>query len=188
MNGSWSLRLLDPIEDADLFRQAYAWRPKAKAHAQPDRMPFEEFSADRSDQVTIGLFNGELRAVYFLHETEPGNYQAHFTSQRYVPRSVLLAGAAQVARDFFAAGASEIHAWVTPRNTALTQFLLDLGFVCVEQTQFCCERIGIVSTMPTDRNQRSYVKYSLKVNEDRSQRQEAKLDHEPDDQLVGNNE
>src|ERR1043165_1494360 len=111
MSDSWSLRLLDPVEDLDLFREAYSWRPKPKSHAQPDRMPFEEFAADRDDQITIGLFNGRLAAVYFLHETEPGNFQAHFTSSRGIPRDVLLSGAARVAEDFFAAGAKEIHAW-----------------------------------------------------------------------------
>lgn len=171
----YSLRLLDPVDDADLFREAYSWRPKPKAHAQPDRMPFEEFAADHDDQITVGLFNGELRAVYFLHETEPGNFQAHFTSQRNVSRDALLAGAAQVARDFFAAGAKEIHAWVTKRNTALRLFLTTLGFKCVGETQFCCAETEFRSTMPSDRNQRSFVKYSLKVNQDRDQRKEAEF-------------
>lgn len=179
MNG-FSLKLLDPTEDADLFRQAYEWRPKPKAHAQPDRMPFEEFAAIRDDQITIGLFNGELRAVYFLHETEPGNFQAHFTSQRNVPREVLLNGAAQVARDFFAAGATEIHAWVTERNTALRQFLTHLGFACVGETQFCCSGTQFRSTMPPDRYRR-FVKYALKVNDNGTFGQKAGIQDEPND-------
>lgn len=182
MNGSWFLRLLDPIEDADLFREAYSWRPKAKSHAQPDRMPFEEFAADRDDQLTIGLFNGELAAVYFLHETGPGNFQAHFTSRRNVPRETLLTGAAQVARDFFTAGANEIHAWVTERNTALKQFLKELGFICVGATQFRCKERNSALTMSPDRNRR-FVKYSLKVNPDRHFRQEA--DFHPNLDIVG---
>lgn len=180
MNG-YSLRLLDPVEDADLFREAYSWRPRSKVHVQPDRMPFEEFSAVRDDQITIGLFNGHLAAVYFLHETEPGNFQAHFTSQRGVPRDVLLMGAARVAQDFFAAGANEIHAWVTERNTALTHFLTQLGFECVERTQLSCIRAELSSTMPPDRNQRVFEKYSLKVNSDGTFRQEANIHHEPND-------
>lgn len=175
MSDSWCLRLLDPVEDAALFGEAYSWRPKPKAHAQPDRMPFEEFSAVRDDQITIGLFNGQLRAVYFLHETEPGNFQAHFTSQRGVPRETLLLAAGQVAHDFFAAGASEIHAWVTERNTALKHFLGQLGFTCVDSTQIHCVERHSARTMTPDRNQRTFVKYSLKVNPDRTFRQKAKL-------------
>lgn len=178
----FSLRLLDPVEDADLFREAYSWRPEPKVHVQPDRMPFEEFVADRDDQITIGLFNGSLAAVYFLHETEPGNFQAHFTSRRDVSRGTLLSAAAQVARDFFAAGATEIHAWVTERNTALKHFLCQLGFVCVDATQLSCQRVELSSTMPPDsRNQRTFVKYSLKVNPDRSLRQDAEIHLEPND-------
>ena len=180
MNG-YSLRLLDPVEDAGLFREAYSWRPKPKAHAQPDRMPFEEFSAVRDDQITIGLLNGQLAAVYFLHETGPGNFQAHFTARRDVPRDTLLAGAAQVAKDFFAAGANEIHAWVTERNTALKHFLTHLGFECVERTQLSCARTEFRSTMSPDRNQRVFEKYSLKVNSDRPKRQEADFHNEPND-------
>lgn len=168
---SYSLRLLDPTEDADLFRLAYLWRSRPKSHVQPDRMPFEEFAAVRDDQIAVGLFNGTLRAVYFLHETEPGNYQAHFTSEHGLSREALLAGAAQVAHDFFEAGATQIHAWVTERNGPLRSFLEALGFECVAVQQFTGQDDTDRSTMPPVRYQR-FVKYVLMVNSHRSKRQE----------------
>lgn len=161
----YALRLLEPREDADLFRLAYSWRERPKPHVQPDRMPFEEFAADRDDQIAIGLFNGGLRAVYFLHETEPAVYQAHFTSERVVSRETLLAGAAQVASDFFDAGATQIHAWVTERNGPLRSFLEALGFQCVATAQFSTGQDDTDrSTMPSVRYQR-FVKYVLMVND-----------------------
>jgi hypothetical protein len=176
---NFALRLLDPGKDADLYRQAYSWRPAPKTHVQPDRMSFADFIGP--DGIAIGLFDDELCAVYFLHETAAGNFQAHFTSRRGVARETLLTAAAQVAEDFFAAGATEIHAWVTERNTALRHFLTHLGFICVERAQFCCAPTEFRATMTPDRNQRSFVKYSLKVNQDRNFRQKAKFDLEPDD-------
>lgn len=168
------LRLLEPTADAKLFRLAYNWRQRPKSHVQPDRMPFEEFAADRDDQIAIGLFNGELRAVYFLHETEPGNYQAHFTSQRQVPRGSLLAGAEQVIDDFFRAGAIQIHAFVTERNTPLKVFLTQLGFTEAGTQQFPCQNDTDVSNIP-QRSTRAFVKYVLMVNDHRTFRQETRI-------------
>lgn len=167
------LRLLDPLEDADLFRLAYSWRERPKRHIQPDRMPFEEFAANRDDQIAVGLFNGELRAVYFLHETEPGVYQAHFTSERGLCRKVLLTGAECVIDDFFRAGATQIHAWVTERNTPLRVFLSQLGFIETSTQTFPCQNDTDRSSMPLTRNQRLFVKYVLMVNDHRFKRQKA---------------
>lgn len=159
---SYCLRLLDLAEDAPLFHQAYEWRNKPKSHAQPDRMSFEDFIAP--DGITIGLFNGELQAVYFLHETEPGNFQCHFTSQRQVAREALLAAARQVAEDFFAAGAVELHAWVTPRNRPLRSFLESIGFTCVEMKHFTCTGPTTGATLPASgaTSARCFVKYVLR--------------------------
>lgn len=167
----WHLRLLDPATDATLFRLAYSWRERPKRHTQPDRMPFEEFAAVRDDQIAVGLFNGTLRALYFLHETEPSAYQAHFTSERGVAREVLLAGAAQVIDDFFSTGATQIHAWVTERNTPLRSFLESLGFTVAELKRFPLQNDSGVSNM-SSRNQRTFVKYVLMVNDNRNFRQE----------------
>lgn len=165
---SYYLRLLDPAEDTPLFHQAYEWRNKPKSHAQPDRMSFEDFTAP--DGITIGLFNGELQAVYFLHETEPGNFQCHFTSQRQVPRETLLTAARQVAEDFFTAGATELHAWVTPRNRPLRSFLESIGFTVAGVSLFPCQAEEGVSNIPR-RNQRPFVKYVLTVNDNQAQPQ-----------------
>jgi hypothetical protein len=132
----YQLRLLSPREDIDLYREAYLWRERPKKHVQPDRMSFEGFSSEDPRHIAIGLFNGQLLAVYFLHETEPGNFQAHFTSQRNVPYFPLLEGARKVTKAILENGGSEIHAWITPRNRVLKKFLETLQFAPVETKSF----------------------------------------------------
>ncbi len=161
----YSLSLLDPQTDHDLYVEAYSWRGQ-KRHAQPDRMPLEVFASDDPSHLTIGLFNGELCAVYFLHETEPSIYQAHFTSRRGLSKEILLAGAAEVAKVIFTYGGTEIHGWVTERNEPLRSFLEDLGFKCVTALQQSCGQDDTDGTTlpPDERNPRSrvFVKYVLK--------------------------
>lgn len=161
----YQLRLLNPLEDGDLYRVAYSWREKAKKHVQPDRMSLEEFSSDNPCHLTIGLFNGELLAVYFLHETEPSIYQAHFTSRRDVPYQTLLEGARKVAEQVLTNGGTEIHAWITPRNKPLRQFLEALGFTPTETKSFPKNK-GIESDSVCE-----FVKFVLMGNTTGSQRQ-----------------
>lgn len=130
-----SLRLLQPEQDVDLFRRAYDWRGQKK-HVQPDRMPFEVFSAPDPSHIAVGLFNGELLAVYFLHEIEPSKFQAHFTSQRGVSRQVLLNGAQKVIKAFLENGATQIEAWIQERNRPLRRFVETLGFLETETCAF----------------------------------------------------
>lgn len=158
---NYFIRLLDPSADLDLYHEAYDWR-RPKRHVQPDRMSFADFIAP--DGIAIGLFNGELQAVYFLHETEAGCFQCHFTSRRKVPRILLLAAARQVTRDFFSAGARELHAWVIPRNRALRSFLESLGFICVEEKQFSCQNDTEGATLPDGgaTSARCFAKYVLR--------------------------
>ena len=158
------LRLLDPTTDSDLYREAYHWRSTPKRHAQPDRMPLKTFTADDPRHLTIGLFNGELQAVYFLHETEPGDFQCHFTSQRNVPRGPVLEGARLTAQLLLENGATQLHAWVTERNRPLRQFLTDLGFVDTDRQQFPCQNDTDGGRLPVEGNQpsKTFVKYVLK--------------------------
>lgn len=162
----YQLRLLNPLEDIDLFRQAYSWRNRPKKHVQPDRMSFEDFSSDDPRHLAIGLFNGQLLAVYFLHETEPGNFQAHFTSQRGVPYSPLMEGAREVAKTILQNGGKKIHAWITPRNTALRKFLEGLDFTPAETKSFPKNKDS-----ESDRVQ-EFVKYVLMENDHRTFGQE----------------
>jgi hypothetical protein len=81
MDGLLELRLLNPATDLHLYGQAYNWR-RPKRRILPGRMSFAEFTDPNA--LAIGLFNGELLAVYFLHEVEPRVFQAHFTSRRNV--------------------------------------------------------------------------------------------------------
>lgn len=158
----YTLRLLDPATDRLLYELAYSWRTRRKSHVQPDRMPLETFASDDPRHLTIGLFNGELQAVYFLREWEPSKYEAHLTSRRDLPREVLLNGARAVASLLLTNGATEICAWVTKRNMPLRSFLTQLGFVETETTQIPCASVSDCPTIPPERNHRIFVRYSLK--------------------------
>lgn len=131
---SYLLRLLDPAVDLDLYSLAYAWRSSPKRHTQPDRMSFEDFTDPNA--LAIGLFNGELQAVYFLHETEPGDFQFHLTSRRGFSRSVLLEAGCLILTQILENGATKIHAWIIPRNRPLRLLALESGFQKVESREF----------------------------------------------------
>lgn len=158
----YQLRLLDPSIDRALYETAYQWRSKPKKHVQPDRMPLKDFLADDPRHLTIGLFNGELQAVYFLDEFEPTKYEAHFSSRRDVSRETLLSGASTVASLLLSNGATEICAWVTKRNTPLRSFLESLGFTPDSVSEFPCQEGEDSPTLHPERNQRIFVRYSLK--------------------------
>src|ERR1043165_8080939 len=162
MNGYY-LRLLDPVVDLDLYREAYSWRAEPRRRVLPDRMSFADFTAP--DGIAVGLFNGDLQAVFFLHEIEPRDFQCHFSARRKVLRETLLAGAAQVACDFFAAGAEQLHAWVTPRSP-LRRFLTDLGFARDASKEFTCQNDTEGSTLPSNggNQPREFVKYVLRAS------------------------
>lgn len=165
----YELRLLDPASDLPLFEEAYEWRSRLKKHAQPDRMSFETFTDPAA--LAIGLFNGEFCAVYWLWETEPKCFEAHFTSKRGTPRSLLLTGAGEVIENILAHSGTEIHAWVTTRNGALRHFLKDLQFVAQEESQITCQPVSGCPTLPTDAHleHRSFVKYVLRTTPNRTQ-------------------
>ena len=117
------LRCLNPATEIDLFREAYEWRTRGR-----DRMPFESFAADDPSQIVMGLFNGQLEAVYFFHQYEPGKFEAHFTSNRKAPKQDVLAGAHRVVQILLENGATEITAWVMGRSLPLQRFVETLGF------------------------------------------------------------
>lgn len=175
---SYILRLLDPLTDQPLFAAAYNWRSAPKRHTQPDRLPFAVFADNNPAHLAIGLFNGELQAVYFMIEVEPSIYEAHFTSQRNVSREVLLEGAQQVADAVLSNGGSEIHAWVTPRNKPLQSFLGALGFTATGSQIFPCQNDTDGASLSSDRNQRMFVKYSLQVDDHRIKRHQAEVNPE----------
>lgn len=166
----YELRLLDPATEQHLFREAFDWR-SPKSHVQPDRMPFKEFAKVCDTQLTVGLFNGELQAVYHLIETEPSVYEAHFTTRRGLSREIALLGAKETARLLLENGASQIDAWVTMRSP-LRKFLEELGFSCVTVQHFTCAQDEDVSKLSANRNQRLFVKYSLQVDDHRIKRPE----------------
>lgn len=156
---NYELRLLDPATEQHLFAESYNWRAP-KSHVQPDRMAFEDFAAINDTQITIGLFNGELQAVYFLQEVEPSVYQAHFTTRRGLSREIALQGARETAKLLLENGASQIDAWVTIRSP-LRRFLTDLGFQETGEQIICGQNDTDDSKLLSDRNQREFLRYSL---------------------------
>jgi hypothetical protein len=131
-----TLRPLDPIDDLELYREAYDWRQTPKRHTSAPQLPFESFIDNDPTHLTIGLFNGELLAVYFLREWEPTKYEAHFTSKKNVPRETLLLGAKAILNLMLDNGATEVDALILPTNKPLRQFVTDLGMEYVEDLDF----------------------------------------------------
>lgn len=130
------LRLLDPIEDIELFREAYNWRPHPKRHAQTNRAPFESFISDDPRQMVIGLFNDQFIAAFVLYEFDPQRYECHFTSRRGSSKETLIEGGKQIRDACLQNGAKELCAWVTKRNLALKAYLESLGFSPAEEKEF----------------------------------------------------
>lgn len=76
------LRAIDPKTELELLREAFSWRTSPKRNTRINRMPFEQFSADYSNQVVMGLFNGtqetstrETVVVQSTHENSQNNVQ-----------------------------------------------------------------------------------------------------------------
>ena len=159
----YKLRPLDPEEDIELFRVAYNWRSTPKRHTQPTRMPFETFSANNPTQLVIGLFNGELQAVYAIVEWEPRRFEVHFTSAKSAPKEPVRLGAQQVLNFMLENGAKEVVAFVVSRNRPLRRFVESIGFRSEARVAFLtCAEIANESNM-TQRDQRKvFTKYAIR--------------------------
>ena len=153
------LRLLDPATDLDLFRRAYDWRTP-KRHTQPTRMSFESFTDTDPTQTVVGLFNGELQAVYLLHEYQPYHFDVHMTSDRSAPRENVLEGARRVLRCLFDGGAKEVSALIIARNQPLCHFVEAIGMHRVSRMRFSsCTDVSKGDSIDP-RNQRTFLKYA----------------------------
>ena len=122
------LRALDPAADIELFRESFSWRTSPKKHVRVNRMPFEEFSANYSNQVVMGLWNGQLCAVYLFREIAPKVFESHFTSRKNAKVEDVFAGGKTMLNWFHSQGA-EVQATVVERNRPLRAFVEALGFV-----------------------------------------------------------
>jgi hypothetical protein len=160
------LQLLQPETDLELFKTSWGWRTP-KGHISAEQMPFETYSATNATHLTVGLFNGELIAVYFFVEWAPLRYEGHFTSKRGVPRETLLVGARAILNGLLSNGALEVSALIRPANKPLRQFVTDLGMVKVGCVEFTCIEDIQQCIFYAPRNQRSkvYVKY-VKMKDD----------------------
>ncbi len=137
-------------------------------------MSFEDFAKDDPSQIALGLFNGELQAVYFFHEIAPNTFQSHFTSSRKADRGLVLAGAITLVK-WFEQNDLIMVAYIHRRNIPLRRFVEDAGLVgLVDTEKSCCQNdTGGGTVSPTTQ---LWVEYrSLQVNRHRVERQ--KTDH-----------
>lgn len=130
------LRVLDPVEDIELFKEAYSWRTRPKKHVQPNRAPFKSFVSDDPRQMVIGLFNGQFIAAFVFYEFDPQQYECHFTSRRGSSKENLIEGGKQIRDACLQNGAKELCAWITKRNLALKSYLEALDFSPIEEREF----------------------------------------------------
>lgn len=126
------LRALNPQTEQELFQQAYNWRNNPRKN----RLSFEDFAKDDPSQITLGLFNGELQAVYFFHQIGPNTFQCHFTSKRTADRGLVLAGAATLVR-WFQENNLEMVAYIHRRNIPLQRFAQDAGLALRDTNSDC---------------------------------------------------
>ena len=131
------LRPLDVVDDANLFRESYNWRPKHRK-TQPNPMSLEQFMSNDPSQLTIGLFNGDFLAVYVLQEVEPAKFQVHFTSSRKADPEDVIAGARQVLAFMLENGGKEVWAYIVARNDPVRRFVESVGFEFDSFEEMCC--------------------------------------------------
>ncbi len=155
MTDSLILRPIDPVTEQELFKTAYSWRSKTrKRHIQPDRLAFDDFASTDPTQIVMGLFNGELQAVYMFREWSPNYLEGHFTSSRNAPRKNVLVGARHVLEWLLANGAEEVSAFVRPRNTPIRRFVEEIGFKRHSYVIFTC-----LSDLEAGTMQTTFIKY-----------------------------
>lgn len=135
-NSSLLLRSLDPVTERHLFEVAYNWRLKPKRHTQPDRMPLEDFAATDPTQVVLGLFNGELQAVYLARDVGNARCELHYTCQRHTPREYLVWAGGTIVNWLRGNGWREVGVWLIPRNRAYVRMAEDCGLSQCESAEF----------------------------------------------------
>lgn len=127
------LRALDPEKDLDLFREAYDWRTSRRYETEASgTIPFEEFASYKPTEVSMGLFNGELIAVYLIQQRGPHLFQVHFASRRKTARDDALSGALTLRDWLLRDGDAEIFGWIleawTGANHPIHRFAIACGF------------------------------------------------------------
>ncbi len=161
----WQLRLLDPVSDLDLYHEAFSWR-QPKRHLSLPRIDWDDFTANNPTNLTIGLFNGELQALYFFQEYYPRHFEAHFTTRKGVPRETVLQGGKEVLDLILSNGGEQVDALILPVNRPLRRFVTQLGFTQVGHCEFStCEDLLKGSSILT-RNQRReqmFVRYAKRA-------------------------
>jgi RimJ/RimL family protein N-acetyltransferase len=89
---------------------------------------FEGFSKGDPNQIVMGLFNGQLCAVYVIYQVGPGKFDTHYTSRRKTPKEYVLAGAQACLKWLLDNGAVEVAAYVSEHNKPMAAFVEAIGF------------------------------------------------------------
>lgn len=125
------LRALDYKLDREHFRTAYSWRT-AKRLERGGVISFDEFASAKPDEISWGLFNEELLAVYLLQQRSATSFQVHFATKKGADKQVLIAGARKLRDVMFQNGALELFGYLLPEharpNHPLRQFATAVGF------------------------------------------------------------
>lgn len=129
---SYRLRVLDPVTDLEHFRAAYSWRTARRLERGARVIPFEEFARARQGELSWGLFNGELIALYLLQQRSLTSFQVHLATRKRADKQALIAGARKVRDVMFQNGTTELFGYLLPEHARpshpLREFAEAVGF------------------------------------------------------------
>ncbi len=130
------IRRLNPVDDEALLHTAYLWdqdRPlwfrQMDAVYGPDDFNAYIEAAKGEKRIDVGVFDGELIAVFVLSERSPDRFEVHVMAKRSLNNRILVEAAYQIRWQLFERGAKSISGWVASRNRPLLNLASMVGFV-----------------------------------------------------------
>lgn len=132
------IRRLDPVKDADLYRQAYRWtleaprwlRDCAKVFEAPDEDSYIAEAATPG-RVDIGIFVPEFTGMISLVIRGVDVYEAYIAAKRHSPLELLSHAVLDIYNTMVGYGMQQTFVWIAARNRAILQLCEGVGF---EQT------------------------------------------------------
>ena len=133
------IRALDPDVDWIHFRDAYNWRTQKRLARMPEGVvSFEDFSNPLPNEAALGMFNGQLEALFLIQDRGMGLFEVHFTNRQGLEKDLLAAGALTVKNRLFEQGAREIYGWLREKharpNHPIRRFAESIGFFLDKQS------------------------------------------------------
>lgn len=128
------IRALQPTEK-NLFAQAHGWTKDApawfrSAEAVFGWKTFEDYyrQACEPNQVSFGVFDGELIALIALVERARGIFEAELSARRGADVGLITQAVREVGNALIAAGRVECYVWVAACNRAVLRVCQTAGF------------------------------------------------------------